>query len=181
MYQSLAQGISTALIVAIVPAVLKYLQRSAQKETSASAGSRTICYPKAMRWFVMLGWAFTITIGIIAAFYAKDANGWTALPVLGLFVALILPLHLETFGASITWDDQNIYTRSPWRRRRTIPISAVKFYDYSNSMQWYRIHTAGYGIVRLHNLMRGVPELLMVLARPSDPMPPDSHDPSYGT
>lgn len=170
----LGRVIGPALTTAIVPIALSFLMRSAQQESIAAAGSRSVAYPKAMRVFVMLGWVFTVVIAIFAGFTAKSADIKNAAMVVGLFVVLILPLHLEAFGVLISWDDANIYTRSPWRGRRTIPFTAVKSCNYSTGMQWYRIHTDGYGIIRLHLLMRGIPELLAALPCPAPPYPPDS-------
>lgn len=156
-------AIGPALTAAAVPLVLGWLSRSARAESHATADQRVVSYPKALKLFVMSGWIATVAIAIFAGCTAKNADIKNAVAVVGLFIALILPLHLEAYGVLITWDDTNIYTRSPWRKCRTIPFSSVRSCDYSNSMQWYRIHTEEHGIVRLHQLARGIPELLAAL------------------
>ncbi len=166
------KAIGPALTAAIVPIVLGWLLKSAQAESLANAGQRVVAYPKAMRVFVVLGWIATVGIAIFAGFTAKNADIKNAAAIVGLFIALILPLHLEVFGVLITWDDSFIYTRSPWRKARKIPFSAVRSCDYSNAMQWYRIHTDGHGTIRLHQLARGIPELLSILPCPHPGYPP---------
>lgn len=168
------RALGPALAVAVVPIVLSFLLRSAHKESIAFVGSRSVGYTKAMRVFAVLGWGLPVLVSVLVGLTAKDARILTAVLAAVPFVALILPLYLEVFWVSITWDDANIYTRSPWRRRRTIPFSAVKSCDYSTSMQWYRIHTDGYGIVRLHSLMRGIPDLLRALPCSTPPYPPNT-------
>ncbi|MGV3658667.1 MAG: hypothetical protein ACO1TE_00735 [Prosthecobacter sp.] len=123
-----------------------------------------------MKILVMVGWGFTGLVAVLAAMTARKQDILPAVLVVALFVALVLPLHLETFGVRIAWDEQNIYTRSPWRKSRTIPISSIQSCDYSASMQWYRIRTASHGIIRVSHLMSGTPSLLAIL--------PCAHPPS---
>lgn len=163
----LGKAIGPALTAAIVPLVLGWLLRAAQAESLATAGQRVVAYPKTFKVFVMLGWVATIVIAIFAGFTARNADILNAAAVVGLFIALMLPLHLEAFGVRITWDDAFIHTRSPWRKARKIPFSAVRSCDYSHAMQWYRIHTDGYGTIRLHQLTRGISELLAALPCPT--------------
>jgi hypothetical protein len=114
-----------------------------------------------------------VGLALLAAFTARGGNIKPAVFLVAFFGALLLPLHIETFGASITWDETNIYTRSPWRRPRTVPFSSVKSCDFSPAMQWYRIRTDGHGIVRLHAYMSGIPDLLRMLPCASPPYPPN--------
>jgi hypothetical protein len=160
---NLNDSLTPALIAIIVPVVLGWMIRSARKETQATAGSHSVSYPKAMRIFVYAGWAVIVAVVVLAAFTAKKSDLPSVLGILALFTALVLPLHLETFGVKIEWDDENIYTRSPWRKPRTIPFAAIRSCDYSGTMQWYRIHTDGYGIIRMSQYLRGTPDLLRAL------------------
>jgi uncharacterized Tic20 family protein len=168
----LGRVLGPALTAAIVPMVLVFMMRSAEKESAKFAGSQSVAYPMAMRVFVVLGWIVVVVVAAIAGLKARGPDILPAALLVGMFVALVLPLHLEAFGVSITWDDENIYTRSPWRGRRTIPFAAVVSCDYSASMQWYRVRTNGYGIVRLHTMMRGVPYLLQALPCETPRYPP---------
>jgi hypothetical protein len=162
--------ISTALIAVIVPIALGFLYRSAQGDSEIGLSRRCVDYPKALKIFVGVGWIFTVAIAIITTFAARFDD---LLPSLLIFIGLILPLHLEAYFVRIIWDDDTIHTRSPWRRSRRIPISSVKRCDFSQSMQWYRIHTEGYGIVRLHMFARGIPQLLEALPVPNPGYPPN--------
>ncbi len=158
---------ATTGILAVL--ILGLIVQSAQTETLLTKGSHSISYPKAMRVFVYVGWSAILIVIALAIFTAKKSDIKSVLCIIGLFTALILPLHLEAFGVCITWDKENIYTKSPWRKRRTIPFYAVRSYDFSATMQWYRIRTEGYGIIRLSQFLRGVPEFLEALPRSSPP------------
>jgi len=168
----IAKVLGPALTAAVVPFVLGWLLKSSQAETLAQAGNRTVSYPKALKVFVILGWIATVGIAIFAGLTAKNADVKNAAAIVGLFIALVLPLHLEVYGVQISWDDTHIHTRSPWRRYRKIRFSAVRSCDYSNGMQWYRIRTDGHGIIRLHQLTRGIPDLLAALPCPHPGYPP---------
>jgi len=167
---------STALIAVTVPIALGFLYRSAQRDSHDGITEKRVDYPKALKIFVWLGWIFTIAIAIIAAFTARGDDFWPAILCILLFVGLILPLHLEAYFVTITWDDETIYTRSPWRRSRTIPLSSVRHCDFSQTLQWYRIRTEGYGIVRLHMFARGIPRLLAALPVPNPGYPPNQQN-----
>ena len=164
---------STALIAVVVPVALGFLYRSAQRDSQTGITEKCVDYPKALKIFVWSGWVFTVVISIIAGFTARGDGFWPATLCVLLFVGLILPLHLEAYFVRITWDDETIHTGSPWRRSRRIPISSVTQCDFSQSMQWYRIHTEGYGIVRLHMFARGIPQLLEELQVPNPGYPPN--------
>ena len=150
--------------------MLRYLIHGAQAESVARAGERRACYTKAMKRVVIGLWG---AVAMITAMLGISVGlvSWVAVITIGILGLLILPLHLEAFGVEITWDDTTIYTRSPWRKARRIPIEAVRYVDYSSGMQWHRIHTAGYGIVRLHDFLGGGKELLERLAG-HEPKPP---------
>jgi len=167
----LGRIISSALIAVAVPIALGFLYRSAQRDSTNRPAERCVDYPKALKIFVWAGWFFTFAIVIVAGFTARGNDVWPAILCVLLFTALILPLHLEAYFVKITWDDERIHTQSPWRRSRRIPMSSVQRCDFSQSMQWYRIHTEGYGIVRLHMFARGIPQLLVALPVPNPGYP----------
>ena len=167
---------STALIAVVVPIALGFFYRSAQRNSETGITEKCIDYPKALKIFVWSGWVFTVVIALIAGFTARGDDFWPATLCVVLFVGLILPLHLEAYFVRITWDEDAIYTRSPWRRSRTIPLSSVTRCDFSPSMQWYRVRTGGYGIVRLHMFARGIPQLLAALPVPNPGYPPNQEN-----
>ena len=163
-----------ALTAMIVPMVLAWLMKSAHSESMANAGDRVVAYPKVFRIFVIIGWV-GMGVALFNGFSGKNDEIKNEAAIAGLFIALILPLHLEAFGVMITWDDAFICTRSPWRKARRIPFSAVRSCDYSAAMQWYRIHTEGHGTIRLHQLAKGIPGLLAMLPCPHPGYPPGHH------
>lgn len=160
---NMSEWLGPALTGVIVAWMLRYLIHGAQAESVARAGERRACYTKAMKRVVIGLWC---AVAMIAATLGISVGilSWVAVLFIGGLGLLILPLHLETFGVEITWDDTMIYTRSPWRKARRIPMEAVRYVDYSSGMQWHRIHTAGYGIVRLHDFLGGGKALLEQLA-----------------
>lgn len=160
---NMSEWLGPALTGVIVAWMLGYLTRAAQAEAVAREGERRACYPKAMKWVVIGLWCAVVMIAATLGI-SVGLESWVAVLLIGGLGLLILPLHLETFGVEITWDDTMIYTRSPWRKARRIPMEAVRYVDYSSGMQWHRIHTAGYGIVRLHDFLGGGKELLERLA-----------------
>lgn len=69
-------------------------------------------------------------------------------------------LLFEAFGVTISFDDHAIYTRSPWRKQRTIPWSDVQSVDFSQINQWHLIRTANQDSVRLSVMLQGSQTLL---------------------
>ncbi len=167
-------GLIAGSTAAVVPLLMAFLMRAAYRESLALAGSQSVVYSKAIRICVLVIWVLIGTVAILAAFTVRGTDLWNAAAIVALFTFLALIMHAEAFGVAVTWDDQNIYTRSSWRTPRTIPFSSVTSCDYSSLMQWYRIHTAGHGVVRLHLMMRGIPNLLQVLPCVAPPYPPRS-------
>ncbi len=158
------QTVPTALIGGVVVVVLFFIVQSTRNESVKFAESKTVAYSKAMRVVVICIWLLVVAILALAIGVMLQHGDLTAAAaLLGSFAALNLILHLEVFGVSITWDETNIYTRSPWRKQRTIPFSAVEFCDYSPIWQWYRVHTKGHGIIRVHQYMRGMHKFLRAL------------------
>lgn len=164
--------LAPAITAITVPFALTLFMRSAQRESIAKAGSRTVAYPFSLRLFVIAGWLGVIVLWIFGAYLAENADPKNASMIAALFGLLLLPLHLEVFGVLITWDDANIYTKSPWRKSRSIPLNSILSCDYSVSMQWYRVQTQGYGVVRIHSLTRGIAEFLTALPCAHPPFPP---------
>lgn len=165
--------ISSMLIGVIVSAVLGFLYRSARHDSKAEIFEKCVEYPKAPKVIVWLGWVFTVVIAIVAIFTAGGDDFWPAVLLVLLFAGLILPLHLEFYFVRVVWDDHSIYTRSPWRRSRTIPFSSVTRCDFSQSMQWYRVYTNDHGIIRLSMFARGIPHLLEALPVSNPGCPPN--------
>jgi hypothetical protein len=154
------QSILRALPGAGALLVLGLLSWFARRESLRNAGQKVFEYTTAIKILAAL---FLLTLcGVVlfveAPWEARDAG-------LGVIMGLVmngmaLALYFEVFFVRITWDSENIHTRSPWRRSRVIPVAAVKYWDVSHAMQWHRIHTEGHGTIRLPFLGRGADRLL---------------------
>jgi hypothetical protein len=73
----------------------------------------------------------------------------------GLFL-VSLYIFLENQFVRIEFDDNFIYTFSPWRKRRVVPWSAVVGYSYSALNRWHILKTYSYGSIRLSELLSGL-------------------------
>jgi hypothetical protein len=152
--------------------VLRFLVRSAQKDTELESLEKTVSYPFPMRVLVTCFWLILLGFYIAVGFLVRQPSQLAALLLVALFSSMVVPLHLEIFGVSIDWDDKNIYTKSPWRKSRTIPFDSVTGCDFSRMALWYRIYTKDSGLIRLHLYMCGIPRLLEALPCTTPPYPP---------
>ncbi|QDT16320.1 hypothetical protein [Alienimonas californiensis] len=154
------------------------------RRESRTAQAGVAEYADALKWFVRVGWLLTVGGVLFVGLTLRGQDYWAAMGMAGLFAALILILHLEAFFVRVALDGEFLLTSSPWRRDRVIPVSAVTGCDYSPSMQWYRVYTAGYGVVRLHWMMKGIGGLLAALPVqvPKGPSSPgqDAHEMNSG-
>ena len=158
-----AQAIGGAIASALTTIVMTALFRRAQRESLTAADTSVAEYPNVLK-LMGLGSCGGVTCGAVAAaLFVRGPDVWKALLLAAFFGSLALVTHLEAQLVLIDWDDKFLYTRSPWRRARTIPWSSVERCDYSESMQWYRIRTRRHGIVRVSIYLKGVPNLLSAL------------------
>ena len=98
-------------------------------------------------------------IGFFIAYAASQASAnqhviATILGVLSLLMSVyvLLEVHFVRFE----FDDEFIYTFSPWRRCRVIPWTAVAGYSYSAVNRWHILKTRGRGSIRLSELLSGL-------------------------
>ncbi len=171
---SSAEWIKHGITVLLLATALAWVYNAAQRHTLLPDPPHVVRYTREFLWGIVVGgWTFTAVLAVLAEMTAKDDDLGPAAGAVALFIALLLPLHLEAFRVRIVWDEQGMHTRSPWRRPRDIAFSEVVSCDYSSSMKWYRIRTRRQGIVRLHWLMQGIPELLAQLPCDAPPYPPE--------
>ncbi|MES2706806.1 MAG: hypothetical protein V4726_09415 [Verrucomicrobiota bacterium] len=165
------RSFSSALPGAGAVLVLSLLFYFARRESIKKAGLRVFEYTTAMK--VLAGFFVVGLCGgiLFAEMPWEDPDAKHGLLAAVVINGVVLGLYLEVFFVRVSWDSENIHTRSPWRRSRLIPFSAVKSCDVSHMMQWYRIRTAGFGIVRLPFLGRGIPQLLAALPCPAPDWP----------
>ena len=104
------------------------------------------------------GWSF-LAIGFFIAYAASRASAdqrVLAACVGGTLFLISLYVFLEGQFVRVEFDDEFIYTFSPWRKRRVIPWSAVAGYSYSAVNRWHILKTRGNGSVRLSELLSGL-------------------------
>jgi len=144
--------------IALVPLVLGFLLRTVRPHARVEGGVRILTYGLA---FKLIGWgAVGIVLGCAALLlYVAAADRAAVLLLTGLFALLGLPILLEATLVRITFDEQGLTSRSPWRQRRVIPWSEVRAVDFSGAMQWWRLHTAQ-GVVRASVYLSGIGDLV---------------------
>jgi hypothetical protein len=106
----------------------------------------------------MAGWCCLAVRSFIAysALHASANQRVLAACLGGLLFLVSLYIFLETRFVRIEFDDNFIYTFSPWRKRRLVPWSAVVGYSYSAVNRWHILKTRGYGSIRLSALLSGL-------------------------
>jgi hypothetical protein len=57
------------------------------------------------------------------------------------FAALALPLVIEFYRVSISFDEVAIHVSSPWSRRRTLPWREVRAVRWRNVAKWLDLRT----------------------------------------
>jgi len=130
------------------------------RQTARSVGSRQILeYGRPMR---VLGVAMLL-LGLLLLYAASCASAearaaaWTAC---SLGAASGLWVFLEFFFVRIEFDDESIYTTSPWRRKRRIPWSDIVTCRYSNVNRWHVIKTRTHGTLRVSTYLSGIGSFL---------------------
>jgi hypothetical protein len=81
-----------------------------------------------------------LAIGFFIAYAASRASAdqrVLAACVGGTLLLISLYVFLEAQFARVEFDDEFIYTFSPWRKRRVIPWCAVAGYSYSAVNRWH--------------------------------------------
>lgn len=129
-------------------------------------------YGAALKWIGWICLGFCLAMVTVAGVAAAKEQKMIVIACFGAFSLLGAVLLAEAYWVRISYDEQCIRTRSPWRRSRRIAWSEVVSCDYSMHNQWYRIHTRSQGIVRVSLLLRGVPGLLQMLPCEHPSYPP---------
>ncbi len=98
--------------------------------------------------------AIALLIGY-AALHARPSQRILAYSLSAMSIATALFLVLEFFLTEIWFDAHCIHIRSPWRKRRTVPWSAVSHYSFSVAWGAHLLHTTGFGIIRVDTFLLG--------------------------
>jgi hypothetical protein len=106
----------------------------------------------------IVGW-FCLALGIFIAHAASQTSAdqrIIAACVGGVMSVACIAVFVEFHFVHIEFDDQFIYTFSPWRKRRVIPWTAIVGHSYSAVNRWHILKSRGYGSIRLSELLSGL-------------------------
>lgn len=138
----------------------------------AESSARRLAYSKTWKTVTIVLAFAAICLATFVAI-AEDKHRFLGFVLtITFFGALLSPLVIELRGVTIEWDAENIYTRSPWRKPRKIPMAAVTKCEFSIWLQWYRIYTNGLGTIRVHKYMSGIANFLNALPCTTPRWPP---------
>ncbi|MDF1525059.1 MAG: hypothetical protein RRA15_10720 [bacterium] len=79
------------------------------------------------------------------------------------FTLVCFALLLETFFVRIRYSVWGLLTSSPWRPSREVPWHSITSCRWCGSYEWHVLETRGYGKVRLHSYLAGLPEFFSML------------------
>ena len=162
-----------------VNAAMEHLFRSVQPVAREEGKVFVVEYGRTIKRFVLVLWGCVgpTAIALAIGYSRIKAPGKIGLVwLMGVFVLMMLVMHLEVFRVSIRYDAAGLRLRSPWRPNRTVPWSAIKEATFSKAMLWYVLSTAGLGKVRLHLWLSGLNSLLDELAAHGIAIPETGED-----
>lgn len=159
------------VVPAVVIVVLRYLMNSRQDQAAPAEQGCVVQYGKTFKAFVVI---LTLVAGalvsvVLVVGLAAAPKGWpVAIGVAAFFALLLVPLYLEFFRVRIIVTEEGLQCRSGWRPKREVRWDEIKSVDFSATLQWYRMHTEGKGIVRLHVFLSGLQSLFDALKHHTD-------------
>jgi hypothetical protein len=106
----------------------------------------------------ILAWC-CFAVGLLGACAASRASAnqrVIAVCAGGAFFLGSLYLLLQTHFVRIEFDEEFVFTFSPWRKRRLIPWSAIIGCSHSALNQCHILKTRGYGSIWLSELLSGL-------------------------
>jgi len=150
----------------IATVLLIWLAGRAKKEAVNRSGRFVLEYGRAVK---VLGWVlglFGVGMLFVAPHASKDQTviAWV---VCGALFAAGACLLAEFHLVRIEFDEEFIYTFSPWRRSRIIPWNEVIDSAYSGMNRWHILKTQKSGSVRLSVLLSGLGTMANRLAEKS--------------
>lgn len=150
-------GVSGVAGGLISVALLGWLSaRAARRGAEIVEGRLLLRYSAGIRLIGWLGLAFGLFILFAVGQSTTAESPWMKWGVGGGLFLACLSLLLEFLYVRISFDDEAIYTSSPWRKSRRIPWGALRGYDYSDTNRWHILKTEGFGTVRLSVLLSGL-------------------------
>jgi len=158
------QIVAIGLTHVLVWGLLGYLLhgRRAEARRDAESGDLILEYSRRAKGFVVV-YAILVT-GMFSVILAvvglpKPSEVPIAVSMMLLFGGLLAPFAIEFFGTSVRVNSTGIRKRSWWAGRKKARWDEVESVSFSESMGWYRLHTA-YGTIRVDAFLNGIPEFL---------------------
>jgi hypothetical protein len=141
-------------IAIIVPLTLRWLARGQPPQGRAGL----LCYSRRARLFAGLFCLVPpLLFSTIAVLAAREGTGdrGTFIMLILFFPALALPLALEFFLVTITYDDEAIHVSSPWSRRRSLRWSEIGTARWRRTAKWFDL-SDGRTTVHVSPLLTGL-------------------------
>lgn len=123
---------------------------------------KVIRYNRGVRLICYLIWAMVVLIVSSMVINPPASGSWTA--AVGLvagFILVAVVFSAELFY-QVSFTEEFIYVRSPWRRARTIRYTELRDLRYSWIFTWHVLYT-DQGKVYLPDQADGVSELLVMI------------------
>jgi len=148
-------GIGGILGAILATILLTWLATRAQRNAKMVGDKKVLAYGLLVRVF---GWVFLIISWFIAYTASRaSANQIVIAWCVGIaFLLMSLALVVEVHFVRILFNDEFIYTFSPWRPSRKIPWTAISSYAFSDLNKWHILKTTSYGNIRLSILLSGL-------------------------
>lgn len=149
-------GILGAIVAAIITTILlTWLTARAQRNARMIGGRKILAYGLSVRVFgwILLLISLFIVYGALRASASQIIIAWCVGIAFSLMGSAVV---LEFHFIRILFDDEFIYTFSPWRPSRKIPWTAISGYAFSDLNKWYILKTTSYGNIRLSILLSGL-------------------------
>lgn len=145
---TLLSGIFGALGVAVLLATVS-------KNARRKDGLNIFEYGIALKIFALLSLILPVFLSAFAVQKTKLDELHLACIAIAITTAMSIASILELFFVKISYDDKFIYTKSPWRKSRAIPIDDVLSVDYSELASWHVLKTNKHGYIRIHTGLNG--------------------------
>jgi len=137
--------------------IFNFLRSDARKKLTSRSGYTVLKYGWGMK---LVCWLFLLFMISLWFLLANSDGDFTSYIIAAGFGILALSLILEAYFVRIEFDDEFIYTLSPWRHSRTIPWKEVTDHVYSEYNKWHVLKTENSGKIRASDFLVGVMHML---------------------
>jgi hypothetical protein len=130
------------MVAFVVPLVLRWLSRG----SAGAAEPGRLAYGSKHKAFALAFFVVPpILIGALSVVAPPKKPGdlLAFVAMIVMFVAITLPLVIEFYRVSISFDDLAIHVSSPWSRRRSLPWREVRAIRWRKLAKWFDLRTEG--------------------------------------